>query len=137
MTAIIRVAVGVVWNPQGEVLIAWRDPKRDQGGCWEFPGGKVEADESVAQALSRELAEEVGLTICPSQVKPWLEITHDYGDKVVHLCVCQVADITETAQGLEGQALRWVNVETAQSLPYPQANQRILQQLQWPLSLST
>ncbi len=50
---LIRVAVGVIKNPQGQVLIALRDNARHQGGLWEFSGGKIESNETAEQALKR------------------------------------------------------------------------------------
>ena len=132
MVKTIQVAVGVIWDCQGQVLIAWRDPKQDQGGCWEFPGGKVEAGETVSSALIRELCEEVGLSVRPEQIQPWMTITHDYGQKIVELAVCHVLDVQAQAQGLEGQEVRWASVETVKTLTFPKANQRILAQLKWP-----
>ena len=55
MPEILHVAVGIIRNDKGEVLIALRDKNQHQGGLWEFPGGKVEAGENLAVALSREL----------------------------------------------------------------------------------
>ena len=54
----IHVAVGVIYNSQGQILIARRHDDAHQGGLWEFPGGKVEQGETVCDALARELHEE-------------------------------------------------------------------------------
>src|SRR5690606_26440609 len=57
----IHVAAGVILNARQEVLLALRPAHKHQGGLWEFPGGKVEAGESVQEALARELLEELNL----------------------------------------------------------------------------
>ncbi len=60
MTKLVHVAVGVIRNESQQILIALRPTESHQGGLWEFPGGKVEAGESVQTALNRELEEELG-----------------------------------------------------------------------------
>ncbi|MGW8227561.1 MAG: NUDIX domain-containing protein, partial [Gammaproteobacteria bacterium] len=62
-SSVVHVAVGVVQNPQGKILIAKRPAHVHQGELWEFPGGKVEAGESLPQALRRELHEEIGIDV--------------------------------------------------------------------------
>ncbi len=68
---------------EDRLLIARRHPDRDQSGWWEFPGGKVETDESHEAALSRELMEELGVRV--TVLERVATHTHDYGDKVVRL----------------------------------------------------
>lgn len=81
---IVNVAVGVI-KKNNAIFICKRADEQHQGGLWEFPGGKVEAGESVFVALKRELIEEVGLTIHSSS--QLMVIEHDYGDKCVKLDV--------------------------------------------------
>ena len=96
--AIVHVAVGVILDGDNRVLITRRHDEAHQGGLWEFPGGKVEAGESVQQALQRELLEELGLTIgVASQL---LEVHHDYGDKTVFLDVYVVREFSGEPKGL-------------------------------------
>ena len=59
----VHVAAAVIRDSSGKILIARRADTQHQGGLWEFPGGKVEADESVETALDRELQEELGITV--------------------------------------------------------------------------
>ena len=60
---VVHVAAGALVNPSGEILLARRHADAHQGGLWEFPGGKVEAGESLADALRRELLEEHGFRV--------------------------------------------------------------------------
>lgn len=128
MTGILHVAVGIIRNKEGEVLIALRDKKQHQGGLWEFPGGKVEAGESLVEALSRELKEELDLEVLSSSTL--LKVEHDYGDKQVLLDVCLVESFHGKAKGKEGQAISWVSLKELGSYQFPQANQKIVRFLQ-------
>ena len=67
---VVDVAVGVVLRDDGAVLIGQRPPGKPYAGWWEFPGGKLETGESVADALARELHEELGLDVIESS--PWV-----------------------------------------------------------------
>lgn len=129
----LQVAVAVVRNGRGEILIAQRPLHAHQGGLWEFPGGKIERGETIQAALKRELHEEIGIVIEPE--RRLIEIQHDYGDKSVHLNVwlCAYAGILEQSLGLEGQAIRWLPVEQLAYYNFPRANQAILKALSLPV----
>jgi len=103
----VHVAVGVIVNSLGDILIARRANDAHQGGLWEFPGGKVEAGETVSQALTRELHEELGIDIDAASCRSLIEINHDYADKTVFLDVWLVTRFRGEAVGREGQPLRW------------------------------
>ena len=120
----VHVAVGVVLDDTGKVLIARRDGNSHQGGLWEFPGGKVERGESLAMALARELREELGIEI--GRTSPLLEIRHDYGDKCVLLDVHVVWEFSGEARGLEDQPLLWVAPAELQRYRFPAANEPII-----------
>lgn len=123
----IAVAVGIVINAEGEILIAKRLPHQHQGECWEFPGGKIEPNESVEAAIKRELDEEVGLTVMHSE--PWFEIDHDYHDKAVCLKVHKITSFSGIAIGKEGQPIDWVKPDALSNYTWPQANERIVKAL--------
>ena len=121
----IHVAAGVILNDSNEVLLALRPLHKHQGGLWEFPGGKVEPNETVEAALARELFEELSLTIrSPS---PLLVTEHDYGDKHVTLDVWVVRQFNGEPHGREGQEQRWVPLQELPSYQFPKANQVIVE----------
>ena len=123
----VHVAVGVICNKQGQVLISKRHADSHQGGLWEFPGGKVETGETAQQALSRELYEELGIRIGP--VRPLMDIRHDYSDKPVHLDVWLVKEFSGRAAAREGQPLCWVALEDLPNYEFPAANDPIVNRL--------
>ncbi|WHI52259.1 8-oxo-dGTP diphosphatase MutT [Microbulbifer sp. MLAF003] len=125
MTSVIHVAVGVVSRDDGKILIARRPDHLHMGGRWEFPGGKVEEGESVQQALSRELREEVAIEI--TELTPLVEIRHEYPEKTVLLDTWQVTAFTGEAMGREGQETAWVAVQELDNFQFPDANQAIIE----------
>jgi 8-oxo-dGTP diphosphatase len=106
VTAAVRVVAAVLRDAAGRVLIAQRAPGKRMAGYWEFPGGKIAPGESSEQALTRELAEELGVAL--RRCHPLLQLRHDYPDRVVELEVFMVDDYGGEPQGLEAQALKWV-----------------------------
>ena len=130
MTKVVHVAVGVIKNNLGQILIAKRPLDVHQGGLWEFPGGKVEAGETLAQALARELREELAIEV--QSIEPLIQIQHDYSDTSVLLDVCVVNGFTGIAQGNEGQPIRWVDIAYLNNYDFPAANQPIITALQLP-----
>jgi 8-oxo-dGTP diphosphatase len=102
---VVDVAVGVVLRADGAVLIGQRVAGKPYAGWWEFPGGKLEAGESVAQALARELHEELGLEAVTST--PWVVRGHAYPHATVRLFFRRVRRWRGEPQSREGQALVW------------------------------
>jgi 8-oxo-dGTP diphosphatase len=124
---VVVVAVGVLIDDDGRVLVSRRAADAHQGGLWEFPGGKVEVDESVSDALSRELREELGIQIGASE--RLMTIEHDYGDKKVKLDVHRIKSWQGEARGLEGQPLAWQLPVDLSQWSFPAANTPILARL--------
>jgi 8-oxo-dGTP diphosphatase len=124
----VHVAVGVILDSQGRVLITRRAPRAHQGDLWEFPGGKVEEGESLFTALTRELREELGIVI--GRTSALLEVHHDYGDKLVFLDVHLVWDYSGEARPLEHQPMAWVNPTELVRFAFPAANLPIVEALQ-------
>lgn len=120
----VHVAVGVIEHANGDILISQRAAHLHQGGCWEFPGGKVEADESALEALKRELQEELNLQV--EDAKPLLQVSFDYPEKSVLLDVWHVTKFLGTVYANEGQIWRWVPLHELADYQFPPANTPIL-----------
>jgi 8-oxo-dGTP diphosphatase len=101
----VDVAVGVLIDPQGCFLLTSRPAGKVYAGYWEFPGGKLEAGESVEAALRRELTEELGIHI--GAVQPWKIELMDYEHARVRLHFCKVFDWTGAFEMREQQAMAW------------------------------
>jgi 8-oxo-dGTP diphosphatase len=127
---VIHVAAAVIVNDKDEVLITQRAPDVHQGGLWEFPGGKLEAGESVQQALLRELDEELGITA--SSYRPLIKVTHRYPDKTVLLDVWKVDSYTGKATGKEGQPIRWQAAKQLNHKELPAADVPVIQAINLP-----
>lgn len=126
----VHVAVAVIINSNNEVLISLRADDVHQGGLWEFPGGKVEKDESVLAALKRELSEELDIHVL--EASPFKVIKHNYIDKSVVLDIWMVSHFSGEARGAEGQKIKWLPVEALKVKDFPAANGLIIQALQLP-----
>ncbi|WP_444930050.1 8-oxo-dGTP diphosphatase MutT [Microbulbifer sp. SSSA002] len=124
MSKVVHVAVGVVIREDGKILIARRPDHLHMGGRWEFPGGKVEQGESVQDALYRELLEEVAIEL--QELRPLVEIRHDYPEKTVLLDTWQVTQFAGEALGREQQEIKWVSVDELDKFHFPDANQAII-----------
>jgi 8-oxo-dGTP diphosphatase len=127
---ILHVAVGVIFNEQGQVLLSKRPPHVHQGNLWEFPGGKLNPGEGVGQALSRELREELGITIL--KARPLLQVRYDYWDRSVLLDTWRVDRFSGIARGQEGQPVVWVWPKDLSTYPLPVANQPIVTAVRLP-----
>ena len=126
----IHVAVAVIRRADGQILLAKRADQQHQGGLWEFPGGKVEAGESVIAALHRELQEELGIGV--TAARPLIKVRHDYADKQVLLDVWEVSGFSGEPHGAEGQPLAWVSPRQLPEYEFPAANQPIVQAARLP-----
>ena len=129
----VHVAVGVITDGAGQILVARRADHLHQGGLWEFPGGKVERNETVKQALQRELEEELSIQV--SACEPLLQIAHDYNDKAVLLDVWWVSRFAGAPCGRQDQPLRWVDMAEMHMLQFPAANLPILAAIEKRIAL--
>ena len=106
---VVDVAVGILLQPDSAFLLTSRPAGKVYEGYWEFPGGKLEAGETVEHALRRELQEELGITIGPAEL--WKTQMVDYPHALVRLHFCKVHAWEGDLQMREAQSFAW------QSLP--------------------
>lgn len=139
-THIVNVAVAVI-HYQEQYLLGFRSAQQHQGNRYEFVGGKIDADETVKQALIREVNEETGIDIHDNTIVKLGRLHHDYNDKQVCLQVYKIELTTRQYDqhkycqyGLEGQALTWADKDEllVGKYPLPAANQTILTWLRLP-----
>ena len=128
--AAIHVAAAAILDGKGRVLISKRHDHVHQGGLWEFPGGKLEAGETVLAGLTRELQEELDIQLLRSE--PLIKITHHYPDRSVLLDVHRVLEFAGEPRGMEGQPLRWQLPAAMQTAEFPAADRPIITALQLP-----
>lgn len=121
-TKTVWVSAVAMIDRDGRILLAQRPEGKSFAGLWEFPGGKIEADETPEQALVRELEEELGIKTVPSCLAPLTFASHHYEDfhLMMPLYVCRVWDGFPEAK--EGQTLEWVYAHELDSYPMPAAD---------------
>jgi len=130
MSELIKVVAGVLIKDSNQVLIARRRDDAHQGGLWEFPGGKVESDESENIALKRELREELDVEI--EDCRPLIRISHQYPEIDVILDVWLIRRWTGIPAGKEGQQIQWVTIDELGDYRFPEANYPIIKSIQLP-----
>ena len=126
----LHITVGIIVG-DGKVFISRRPDDAHQGGKWEFPGGKVRPEETVFEALFRELREELGIEV--RAAAPFIKVCHAYADRTVLLDAWRVTAHSGSPRGREGQEVRWVAPDELNILDFPEANRPILRKLQLPL----
>lgn len=126
----VEVAAAVLQRPDGSFLLAQRPPGKAYAGYWEFPGGKIEPDESAAAGLARELHEELGIDA--TCIYPWLTRDYDYEHALVRLRFFRVTAWTGELHGRENQAFAWQHADAINVAPLLPANAPILRALALP-----
>lgn len=121
-TGIIKAVVGIL-RRDCRVLVAERPAGKPYSGYWEFPGGKIEPEESSETALHRELEEELGIAVVTAH--HLFEHTHTYPDKTVLLDLWLVDEFVGEPHGKENQQLRWATLPEIHDLKLLEGN--------WPL----
>ena len=124
---VIEVAAGLI-RQDGRYLITRRKPGVHLGGFWEFPGGKREMDESLAECLQRELFEELGVRVNLPIL--YQIVRHDYPDKTVELHFFRCAIETGEPAPVDCAEIRWVQPEELTQFEFPAADQAIIEALQ-------
>jgi 8-oxo-dGTP diphosphatase len=121
-TKLTLVVACALVDADNRVLIAQRPANKAMAGLWEFPGGKVNNDERPEDALIRELAEELGITVREACLAPLTFASHTYSDfhLLMPLYICRRWEGTVTAR--EHQALAWVRANKLRDYPMPPAD---------------
>jgi 8-oxo-dGTP diphosphatase len=110
----LRVVAAALFDARGSVLIAQRPEGKHMAGWWEFPGGKVASGEGDADALVRELREELGVESRAHQLITVM--SHEYPDRVVDLALWHASITSGEPCGLDGQQLQWVSCQSLGSV---------------------
>jgi 8-oxo-dGTP diphosphatase len=130
VTSLVRVAVAVMLRRDGAVLLAQRMAGTPYAGYWEFPGGKLEPGESAAQALRRELHEELGIDV--TLATPWLTQQYTYPHAHVELEFFRVYSWQGEPYGRDGQSIAWQTPGAFDVAPLLPANASVLRALLLP-----
>jgi 8-oxo-dGTP diphosphatase len=130
MSAPVDVAVAVLIRRDGTVLLARRPAGKVYAGYWEFPGGKVEPDEPVEQALAREIREELGVAI--GRAHPWITRVFVYPHATVRLHFHRVTSWSGELRALEHEAIAWQRPDATEVAPMLPANGPVLRSLSLP-----
>lgn len=123
-----QIGVAVINNQQGKILIDRRKQKGEMGGLWEFPGGKLEAGETIEECIQREIKEELDIEI--SVGDRLTTITHNYETFNVTLYVHDCQYLSGEPQPLECEEIHWVAPDQLDRYQFPQANTQIINLLQ-------
>ena len=127
----VRVVAGILWRGR-KLLCCCRPDGKPHAGFWEFPGGKVEGDESEDAALRRELDEELGVAVRAPLA--WRTIVHEYPERGirVHITFFNVTDFEGEPTSREGQGLLWMDYLDAPSLDFLPADAGLVRELEPP-----
>jgi 8-oxo-dGTP diphosphatase len=122
----ITVAAGLI-ERNGQVLIARRKNAGAHGRKWEFPGGKVEPNESPEECVRRELQEELGIQVEVGNLFCISE--YDYPDFSIRLVVYRILSIKDDPIALEHEEIRWVAPEEIERFDFPEADLPVVAKL--------
>jgi 8-oxo-dGTP diphosphatase len=125
-TRLLLVAACALVDPDHRVLLARRPEGKPMAGLWEFPGGKVRADETPEACVIRELDEELGLDVTANCLAPLTFASHDYDDfhLLMPLFVCRVWNGQPRPR--EGQAIKWLRPRDMRDYAMPDADRPLV-----------
>lgn len=126
MVKSVFVVAGALTNADGDVLMAQRPEGKSLAGLWEFPGGKVEPGESPEAALSRELSEELGITVDPADLTPLTFASHAYEEFRLLMPLYHCPKWQGEVRRKEHADLKWVAPGLIDQLPLPPADYAML-----------
>ena len=128
-----KIGIGIVFNKNGELLIAQRLESSSMGGMWEFPGGKKNSMESIENTIERELKEELGIVVKVG--KKLLSFEHAYTHRKLHFTIHICEWILGDPKPLASQNLLWVSPDKLCDFPFPAANKKIISELHKHISI--
>lgn len=123
----LQVAVGIIRNSHRQIFLAQRAASSYMANKWEFPGGKIEQNETAEQALKRELMEETGIEVTAATAIGLAD--HSYDDLRVTLHFFLVEGWNGEPYGREGQPQRWVEQQDLVADEFPPANHPLISRL--------
>lgn len=126
MEEVLRVVAGIILI-EDKVLVAKRPFSKKMGGFLEFPGGKLKEQESVEEALKRELKEELGIE--PLEFYLWKVLRHDYSDFEVKLYFFIVKTWRGKVEAKEGQEVKWQVISKLEEEEFLPADRRLVREL--------
>lgn len=118
---LMLVVAAALIDAQGRVLMARRPAGKQHAGLWEFPGGKVEAEETPRAALARELREELGIDVDPDLLSP-VAFSESPGERHLVLLLFRCRSWRGEAQALDAAEIRWVAADALAALDMPPAD---------------
>ena len=119
-----RIGVAVIFNDEGLILIDRRPEGGLLGGLWEFPGGKIEPNETVEQCVEREILEEIGIAIAVGENLITIDHAYTHFRITLHVHLCRY--VSGTPQTIECYEIRWVTLDEIDQFPFPKANSQII-----------
>jgi len=119
-----QIGVAVIVNDHGQFLIDRRPSEGLLGGLWEFPGGKIEAGETAAECIVREVREEIGIEV--RVTRPLMTLDHAYTHFKVTLQVYLCQYVAGEPQAIACEEVRWVTLPEMDQYPFPKANSKII-----------
>lgn len=121
------VVAAIIENNDGDILIAKRNLKKAQGGLWEFPGGKIEKNESADDAIKREIKEELNIDI---EINRWLiEKKHEYPEKTINLILCSAKWTGGELNLSEHEDSKWIKKEDIFNYEFAEADSEIINEI--------
>lgn len=123
----VEIAVGIIRSHDGKIFITQRGESSHLAGFWEFPGGKVEQNETPFQTLQREIAEEIDIRIHNAHFLKTIE--YQYSDCFITIHTYLIEEWDGEPFAAEGQPSRWVDEEDLNADDFPDANRSIIEML--------
>lgn len=126
LPVLLVVAAAVIRCEDRSIFLTQRPAHKPMAGRWEFPGGKIEKNETPEQALIREIQEEIGIILTPQDLTPLTFISHSYSS--FHLLMPLYSCLTWSGipHGREGQATEWVPIAALENFPLLDADRALI-----------